>query len=190
MHSMTGKNILIALDVALNKSGLVVMDTDKRLLHSEVIEVKTHWDYYRKLDYLYDWYRAKFDAILTQEPKSAILVLEGRLKAGFSGNTLASIEGARVTAHRAFHTTAAQYEIDVKHVIYGPQKVKKYFAGRVNADKDMMYKAATSQFSQLSKLEYQEDIFDAIYLGLYHLSEEAQNGKVSKKRTRKTKASK
>jgi len=169
MNNITNKDILINLDIALNKTGLSILDTKDNILYSEVVTVKSHWEYYKKLNHLYEYYLKFFDKVFNLKPKSVLLILEGRLKAGFSGNTLASIEGARTTAYRAYYIVCHKHEVDVRMKIYDPQTVKQYFSGRRNADKELMYKSALSRFSSLNTVEFQEDIYDSLYLGLYHL---------------------
>lgn len=166
---MKNKDLLIAVDIALNTSGYVVMGMDKKLHASGLIESKKHWDYYRKVEYLYKEFYTLFEFIYAKQPKTLTLILEGRLKGGFSGQTLASIEGARIAAYLAYNHMCKLHEIDVNSFVYNPNEVKYHFTKRRGAKKDQMFKAATSRFSSLSKIEFQEDIFDAIYLGIYHL---------------------
>lgn len=170
---MKNKDLIVAVDIALNTSGYAILDSKQKIYKTGLIESKKHWDYYRKISFLYDEFLNLYSEILDKQPKSITLVLEGRLKGGFSGQTLASIEGARIAAYLAYDHTCKDYEIDVNSYVYNPNEVKYHFAGRRGAKKDQMYKAATSQFSSLKKIEFQEDIFDAIYLALYHISKGA-----------------
>jgi len=167
--SIKDKDIFLSIDIALNKTGFVILSRNTTILLARVIKVKQHWEYYRKIAYLYNYFSILFGEILKCSPQSSTLLLEGRLKAGFSGNTLASIEGARVSTYLAYYHTCLQHEIDVQFSMYGPQLIKKHFTGKGNANKEQMHKSFISQFSSYSDLEYQEDIFDALYLGIYHL---------------------
>lgn len=172
MKFLRGHDIVIALDVALNKSGLAILNLQGEVLHTEVIKVTSGWEYYRKIGYLYEEYEKLFDSILTAEPSSSILVLEGRLKAGWSGTTLASIEGARVASYLAYYSTCQRYEKDVKSVSYDPNEVKYFIAGKRSAKKEELREKALSRFTCLSSVDYQEDIYDAIYLALRHIEKE------------------
>lgn len=169
---MKNKDLLIAVDIALNTSGYAILDNNKKLYSTGLIETKKHWDYYKKLSYLYDEFQNLFVQVLDKSPSSITLILEGRLKGGFSGQTLASIEGARVASYLAYDHTCKQYEIDVNSHVHNPNDVKYHFSKKRAAKKDLMYKAVTSQFSFLKKLKFQEDIFDAIYLALFHIEKE------------------
>ena len=155
----------IGLDIALNKTGLVLV-RDNTVLDTKIIELKSGWKYYRKLVHLYEWYSGYFSNFTN--PK---LILEGRLKAGFSGNTLASIEGARVAAYLAFHSTLRQGEKDV--YIYSPSDVKLSIAGKRNANKEDM-RLALSSFSLTKGVPYQEDVYDAIALVIHHMRKEGE----------------
>lgn len=169
MKFLRDQDIIISLDVALNKSGLAILNLQGEVLHTQLIKVTTGWEYYRKIGYLYDEYQRLFNSILTAGPSSSILVLEGRLKAGWSGSTLASIEGARVSSYLAYKSTCQRHEKDVNVVAYDPGEVKVFVSGKRNAKKDEMLTKALSRFTCLQVVEYQEDIYDAIYLALRHI---------------------
>lgn len=180
------KNILIAIDIALNKSGLAIVNLeDETLVSTRVIEVKNHWDYYRKLSHLYSAYNQIFETLLSDKTESGILVLEGRLKAGWSASAMASIEGARVCAYLSYAHTCEKLGIKVESHVYDPNLVKHFIAHKRSAKKDEMYEKALSRFSWLSRLEYQEDEFDAIYLALYHMFGEKNEHSKRNKKARK-----
>lgn len=166
---MKNKDLLIGVDIALNTSGYAILDENKKLYKTGLIKTKKHWDYYDKINFLYDEFYALFQNILDKKPKSLTLILEGRLKGGFSGQTLASIEGARIASHLAYYHV---FGGDLKPSVYNPNEVKYYFANKRGAKKDEMYDAVTQTHKSLRKLEFQEDIFDAIYLCLYHVDKE------------------
>lgn len=169
MLPLKNKDILISVDIALNKSGIAILSTDMEILYTSLLTVTQSWDYYRKVAYLYSYYGTLFDEVLTQRPSSHILVLEGRLKAGWRASSMASIEGARVSSYLAYHHICEKHEKKTEVFVYDPNVVKHFMASKRSANKDEMYEAALSRFSFLKGLEYQEDEFDAIYLGLYHL---------------------
>jgi Holliday junction resolvasome RuvABC endonuclease subunit len=169
VNFLKNEDIIIGVDLALNKTGLAILNRQNKVLHTELIKVKTGWEYYRKIGYLYETYLSLFDSILTAKPASSILVLEGRLRAGWSGTTLASIEGARVACYLAYKTTCNLHEKDVIHVSYDPAEVKHFIAGKRNAKKEELLEKSVSRFSWLSDIEYQEDIYDAIYIALRHI---------------------
>ncbi|MFA5626189.1 MAG: hypothetical protein WC965_01775 [Thiohalomonadaceae bacterium] len=166
-----GKDIIVAVDIALNKTGIVIM-SGMTVVRSDVFTLKTSGNYLDKLDKIHAYFLEYFDELFKMEPNSIELVLEGRLSRGFSGNVLASIEGARVTTYLSFHAKLREYVNGEKPkvFIYSPGTVKKFFAGRENATKSAMHTAVVSRFSSLKKIKFQEDVYDAIYLGLYHLS--------------------
>lgn len=172
MNLLKNEDIIIGVDLALNKTGLAILNHDAVVLHTQLILVKTGWEYYRKIGYLYEAYLDLFNAILTAKPSSSILVLEGRLRAGWSGTTLASIEGARVACYLAYKTTCKLHEKDVRSTSYDPGEVKQFIAGKRNAKKEELMEKAVSRFSWLSSIEYQEDIYDAIYIALKHIEKE------------------
>ena len=169
MKFLRKKRLVIALDVALNKSGLAILSTEGDVLHTELIKVTPGWKYYQKIEYLYNEYLKLFDAVLTAKPAYSILVLEGRLKAGWSGTTLASIEGARITSFLAYYSTCQRHEKDVNVISYDPNDVKHFISGKRAAKKEELKQKALSQFTCLSGVDYQEDIYDAIYLALRHI---------------------
>jgi Holliday junction resolvasome RuvABC endonuclease subunit len=171
MNFLKNRNITIGVDLALNKTGLAILGDDKEILHTQLIKVTGGWEYYRKIGYLYETYLDLFNDILTAEPSSSILALEGRLKAGWSGSTLASIEGARVACYLAYKNSCQNHEKDVNFSTHDPGKVKQFIAGKRNANKEELLAKAVSQFSWVSEVEYQEDIYDAIYIALLHMSE-------------------
>lgn len=185
MLPLKDKNILISVDIALNKSGIAILSTDMEVLYTSLLKVTQSWDYYRKVAYLYSSYSDLFTAVLTKEPSSHILVLEGRLKAGWRASSMASIEGARVASYLAYHHICEKHETKPEIFVYDPNVVKYFVASKRSANKDEMYEAALSRFSFLKGLEYQEDEFDAIYLGLYHLLGEKHEHSRRHSKTRK-----
>lgn len=180
------KNILISIDIALNKSGLAIVNLeDETLVSTRLIEAKSHWNYYRKLSFLYKEYTDLYESLLSDKTESAILVLEGRLRAGWSASAMASIEGARVCAYLAYSHVCDSLGIKTESHVYDPNLIKYFIAKKRSAKKDEMYEKAVSQFSWLKKLEYQEDEFDAVYLALYHMFGEKNEHPKRNKTTRK-----
>lgn len=171
--------MVIGIDIALNTSGVAVKTGDE--YQTSLITVKPHWDYYRKLSHLQQEYRSLFSTLLTPERDSHILVLEGRLRAGWSANTMASIEGARVTVYLAFQDVCNDLGITPEVRVYDPNDVKKFIAGKRTANKTEMHESAVSRFSFLKDIEFQEDKFDAIYLCLYHEGNHEQHPRRDKK---------
>lgn len=166
--SIEGKRIIVALDVALNTTGVVLMDYDKFIYSSFLVEIKKTIPYYKKLDQLYSIYHNIFLKIIEKNPSSIDLVVEDRLKAGWSGSTLASIEGARVTSYHAFMQAIKGSGKKKSVTLYNPGLVKKYFTNSRAAKKDVVYKSAIEKYKFLKNYS-QEDILDAIYLALYHI---------------------
>jgi Holliday junction resolvasome RuvABC endonuclease subunit len=166
---ITNKHIIVAIDIALNTSGVAVMGYNEEVYSTFLIKSTLSWRYYKKLDYLYEIFSEVFLKIANENPKSVILVLEDRLKAGFSGATLASIEGARVTSYHAFIHTFKASHIKTSVVLYDPGTVKKYFSGSRNAKKETVLKSASEKYPFLKKYK-QEDVLDALYLGLYYVN--------------------
>jgi hypothetical protein len=109
-----------------------------------------------------------FDEIIQNNPETVTLVLEDRLKHGWSGATLASIEGARVTAYHAFRESFKSSQIKNDMVLYDPGIVKKHFTGKKTSQKSDVKKSAEKKNPIVKKYE-QEDVLDAIYLGVYHV---------------------
>jgi Holliday junction resolvasome RuvABC endonuclease subunit len=167
--SIKDKNILFAIDIALNTSGVAIMDYHKKIYATFLVRVTVSKKYYQKLDYLYDNFIEIFTEILKEQPKSVTLILEDRLKAGFSGSTLASIEGSRVTSYHAFRQVFKSSQIETSVVLYDPGTIKKYFTGKRSAKKETVLKSAVEKNPFLKRYK-QEDILDAIYLGLYHVA--------------------
>jgi Holliday junction resolvasome RuvABC endonuclease subunit len=182
VNILPNQDVVVALDCALNKTGLAILSKNEEILHTQLITVTNGWEYYRKIRYLYEVYSSIFEEVLTASPKSSILVLEGRLKAGWSGTALASIEGARITAFLAYYSILKQHEKDVSTVTYDPNGIKGFIAGKRNANKELMRESALSRFSLFNTLEYQEDIYDAIYIALYHLRGTHDTGRSTKNR--------
>ena len=162
------KDIIISIDIALNLSGIAIMDYDKQVYSTFTIESTRSWSYYKKLDFLFKTYNNLFTNISNKKPKSVTLVLEDRLKAGWSGSTLASIEGARVTCYHAFVQTMKNAGIKTNIFLYNPGLIKKHFTNKRAAKKDVVYKSAI-QTNAFIKNYRQEDILDALYLGVYHI---------------------
>lgn len=161
------EKIYIAIDIALNTSGVAVVDSGGQVLETRLIKVTTGWEYYRKLSHLYTTYYSLFEELLTYGNLS--LILEGRLKAGWGGNTLASIEAARITAYLAYTHVCNKHNLVSEVNVYDPNVVKHFITGNRTSKKDEMYEKSISRFSYLKDVEFQEDKFDAIYLSLYHL---------------------
>jgi len=169
------KEIMIAIDIALNTSGVAIMDFRKEVYSTFLVKSTLSWKYYKKLDYLYDNFIEVFSEIRDLEPKSIVLILEDRLKAGFSGATLASIEGSRITSYHAFRQVFKSSQIPISVVLYDPGTIKKHFTGKRGAKKDKVFKSA-SEKNPFVKRYKQDDILDAIYLALYHVSISKQKG--------------
>lgn len=162
------KDIIVSIDIALNLTGVAIMDFDKQVYSTFTVESTRSWNYYKKLDFLFKKYKTLFSNILNKKPKSVTLILEDRLKAGWSGSTLASIEGARVTCYHAFMQEFESSQIKTDVVLYNPGLIKKHFTNKQAAKKEEVYKSATKTNTFIKKYR-QEDILDAIYLGVYHI---------------------
>jgi Holliday junction resolvasome RuvABC endonuclease subunit len=167
-QSLTDREILFAIDIALNTSGVAIMDCHRKIYATFLVKAVVSKKYYPKLDYLYDTFIEIFTEVENEKPKSITLILEDRLKAGFSGSTLASIEGSRVTSYHAFRQVFKSSQIETSVVLYDPGTVKKYFTGKRTAKKETVLKSALEKNPFLKRYK-QEDILDAIYLGLYHV---------------------
>lgn len=163
------KNIIIAIDIALNTSGVAIMDFHKAVYATFLVKSTPSWKYYKKLDYLYENFIQVFSEIKKENPNSIVLILEDRLKAGFSGATLASIEGSRVTSYHAFRHVFKDSQIETSVVLYDPGIIKKYFTGKRGAKKETVFKSASQKYPFIKRFK-QDDILDALYLGLYHVN--------------------
>lgn len=188
MKNITGEDIVIGVDIALNKTGIVIMSQKMKIVYTHTLVLKQNLTYLAKLDEILTYFREFFEEVFEQKPASVQLVLEGRLTRGFSGSTLASIEGARVTTYHAFHLTLQKCVPGEKPnvFIYSPGVVKQFFTGKTTANKSEMLKSAYSRFSSLEKIEFQEDVFDAIYLGLFHILEGRKGIDAATKRAKKS----
>jgi len=167
--SIKNKKILISIDIALHTSGVAVMDNQKQVYSTFLVKSKPSQKYYTKLDYLYDTFIEVFSLLEKEKPEHVTLILEDRLKAGFSGATLASIEGSRVTCYHAFRQVFKSSQIETIVVLYDPGIIKKHFTGKRAAKKETVFKSASQKYPFLKRFK-QEDILDAIYLGLYHIN--------------------
>lgn len=164
--------MFVAVDIALNKTGVALFDSKGRFQSGTLIEPTASWKYYRKLAHLYKVYLELFDRVLTESREPVILLLEGRLKAGFRRDALASIEGARVTCSLAYMHSCEKHGKAPEIVSYDPNDIKYSLAGKRSASKDEMLVKALSSYSWLANVEYQEDIYDAIYIMLHHMKKE------------------
>jgi len=166
---MKNKDLYIGIDIALNTSGYAILDKNKKIISTGLIETKKHWGYYKKISFINDKFKELFEEITKKQPNSVTLILEGRLKGGFSGQTLASIEGARVSCYLAFQEITEGF---LEPFVYNPNEVKYHFSRKRGATKEEMKKSVSKKYRKMHSLPYQEDIFDAIYLCLYHLEKE------------------
>lgn len=174
---------LFSVDVALNKTGVAVLAHTGEFLFGEVVTVPAGWEYYRKLEKLYEQYTRLFDKALTANGGPLILLVEGRLKAGWSANAMASIEGARVACALAYMHFCSSRGFKPEIHSYDPNTIKLSISGKRNANKDELRESALSSYSFLRDVEYQEDIFDAIYLALHHTKEHNERTGRSKKKS-------
>lgn len=170
---MSPKNVnarmVIGVDIALNKTGLCVMNSKGRVLKTKVVSPSRKFTYYEKLDYLYEIFLELFNDVLkSHKNKEITLAMEGRLRAGWGGNTLAALEGARVTAYHAYKEACQTNEVEVIVEMHDPNELKHQFAGKRNANKGDM-KDAALKYTSFKNIEYQEDIYDAIFLALRSL---------------------
>lgn len=166
---LKNKKIIVAVDIALNKTGVAIMDFSKYVYSTFLISNTISRPYYEKLDNIYDTFFSEFFNVRHEEPKSVILVLEDRLRAGFSGAALASIEGSRVSSYHAFRQAFMGSQTETGVVFYDPGSVKKHFTGVKTSKKDIVFKSVQEKNPFIKKYK-QEDILDAIYLALYHIA--------------------
>jgi Holliday junction resolvasome RuvABC endonuclease subunit len=164
-----GKEIIFAIDIALNTSGVAIIGYNKEVYATFLVKTPPSFKYYQKLDYLYETFSEVFSDVLKENPKEIVLILEDRLKAGFSGATLASIEGSRVTSYHAFNQIFKSSQIKTSVILYDPGLIKKYFSGKKTAKKEVVFKSASEKYPFLKKYK-QDDILDALYLGLYYVN--------------------
>lgn len=168
LDPIKNKDILIGIDIALNTSGFCIMSPEGKVYYTQIIDMKKSLNYYEKLNGIYDKLINIFSTILEKNPRSVTLILEGRLKAGWSGSTLASIEGARVSSYHAFRQVFKASKIKNRFFVYEPGIIKKHFTGKRAAKKDIMLKSVGQKHPFVRRYK-QEDILDAIYLVLYHI---------------------
>jgi Holliday junction resolvasome RuvABC endonuclease subunit len=166
---MKNKDLYLGVDIALNTTGYAVMGYDKKIFKTGLIKTKQSLDYYGKLVFLYEEFVRLFLDLQSKNPNSITLILEGRLQGGFSGQTLASIEGARVACFLAYKHTVGK---EGKFYVYNPSEIKYHFSRKRGAKKQEMYDSVIKSYKNLQKLDFQEDIFDAIYLCLYKIETE------------------
>lgn len=152
--------IYVGVDIALNKSGVVVTNEDLLILDSFLVAPDKKLPYYEKLADLHN----KFFKLFTDLSSISFtftLLLEGRLKAGFGANTLASIEGARVAALLAYLKAMGK---ESPFYVLDPNKVKYHITGNRVANKAMV-----SSIVKLPPQHHQEDVVDAYCLCKYFL---------------------
>lgn len=158
----------VGVDIALRTSGIAVADKDANVLGTTLVRTYSTHTYIESIYKVYSEFFDLFTSLFVYAPHLEIAV-EDRLQVGWSGTTLASIEGARIAAVLAIKAAAESRKATYNLTMYPPSLMKTHFAGKGNASKLEMrgVSRGIDTFKNL-EAEYQDDIWDAIFLILYH----------------------
>lgn len=144
----------LCLDIALRKTGVVMVE-DGEISFYRTYTVPTKVRYHKALLYWYDTFKELYKGLDPDE-----VVVEDRLKRGFSGNTLASIEGARTASLIAWGGTGRFH-------LHDPAAIKKHLTGKHNAGKELVREAVLKVYPEAVNLT--EDEIDALALYITHV---------------------
>jgi len=154
------------IDIALRKSGFILLDESGKIVYHEVFVVPAKVEYteavlkiYEKLSEVYSFILNKF------KPEHLTTVMED--VAGFVHIKAAlAIHAARTSGVLAYHHS----HISNKNIVYHtPNAVKHWLTKKRGAKKDELLVALTSVFPEYNYSLLQEDEIDALALALYHM---------------------
>lgn len=159
---------IFAVDIALRKSGLLLLDPASNILYHKILVVKPKVEYTEAMLQIYDDISETYNYIQKQySPEHLSTVMED--VAGFVHVKAAlAIHAARTAAVLAFHHSHTPHK-DITY--YTPNVVKHWLAGKRGAKKDELLAGLKIQFPQYNYSTLKEDEIDALALGLFHIKE-------------------
>lgn len=159
---------IFAVDIALRKSGLLLLDPTGSILYHKVLVVKPKVAYTEAVLQIYDDISETYSFIQKQyAPSHLTTVMED--VAGFVHVKAAlAIHAARTAAVLAYHHSHIPHK---EITYYTPNVVKHWLAGKRGAKKDELLAGLKLQFPQYNYSTLQEDEIDALALGLFHRKE-------------------
>lgn len=156
------------VDIALRKSGLVVLDEVGTLVHSQVVTVKPKLDLTAAVLKIYEDLGEAYTLIRENYPvTSMVTVLED--VAGFVNIKAAlGIHAGRTSAILAYHHSNIPHHAISYHT---PNVIKHWLAGQRGAKKDALLAALRVKFPKYDYDSLSEDEIDALALCLYEMRE-------------------
>lgn len=176
------KEYIISLDVALRKSGLIVLSSEREIVYKNTLVIPKV-DLTESLRLLTDIYNTEFYKIGENFPGEKVFVVEDVL--GYvSIKTALGIHAARVASVISWLNTHPSHD---KVYYYTPNEVKHHFANKRGAKKDELLAGLSARFPKYDYKSLTEDEIDALALALYHIhSGKDKKDNAEKKPVRKT----
>ena len=171
--------LYIGVDIALRKSGYVVLDEQMNIIQREVVVIPDKLDYTSSVYELFEKFTTLFKAL----PAGAELhlVVEDVLAFVHIKSALA-IHAARTACILAWHHAHTSNRNIAYHT---PNSVKYWLTKKRGAKKPDVLAAMQAKYPQYAYDTFTEDEVDALALVLYHLEEESSVKPVPKPKRRR-----
>lgn len=150
----------LGIDIALRKTGIVIVDEKGEILYRDVLIVPAKYDYTAAVKIIYDYF---INLKIPSGADEVVWVVEDvlgmvHIKAGLA------IHAARTAVVLAYHNS----HISKKSIIYHtPNEVKYWLTGKRGAKKPEMEAALIARFPEYDFSLLSEDEKDALALVLY-----------------------
>jgi Holliday junction resolvasome RuvABC endonuclease subunit len=161
--------MLISVDCALKKSGIVVFDQARKNIHlAEDILIKEKKIIRPMHERLVELFEAMRKIFNTLPNNSHVLILEDRLTRVHIQAAL-PIESARTTVLLAYYVFCRENSLPYEVYYYTPNEIKYVFGGLWAAKKEVVHPKFREKYPNLFLEKRSEDVTDALMLAMYHL---------------------
>ena len=155
----------VGIDIALRKSGIIVLDENKNIIYKDVLVIKPKFEHIEAVQIIYNYFK---DFKLPDDTTEVSWVIEDVLAMVHLKAAL-SIHAARTAATLGILNKSHTSNKDI--VYYTPNAVKYWLTNKRGGSKDELLVGLKVKFPDYDYDSLTEDERDALALVLYHLKE-------------------
>jgi len=176
-----GETLILSVDIALRKSGWVLLSDNHTILEHGIITVPPKLQYTEASMFVYEKFLELFLRVKKGYPDDIQLVVED-VADFFHKVSALGIHAARTAAILAWKH-AHHSNLNVSY--YTPSSVKYFLTNKRGADKELVLSGIKEKYPQYDYSQLAEDEVDALGLALLHIHRGENNEPVSKTKQRR-----
>ena len=158
--------MIVAVDIALRKSGYVVTDDKGKVIHKGMVLVPPKEKYTTYIQTLYLGFLEVFRDIQGKFPDAELELVVEDVADFFHKTSALGIHAARTACVLAWvNLHISKNEVSY----YTPSKVKYFLTNKRGADKDLLKSSLQEKYPHIELEGLEEDEIDALALALLHI---------------------